>query len=404
MKHLFSHRNRVSHTKRYLAAIVALLLILTVSATALADSGRGTGVPGGQSRQGGSGNRDGENPQSSAKPEKEPKDKTNGNGKSEMAGVNLDKIREAIATVTDEAVQANLTALLETYESALETKQAAIAANETDLADLTSAAGLAKDALDAALEEAGVSVDDLYGTPEEAEDGTGRMQNRPAMDTDEISAAIAALDDTNESKAALTSLLEAYETALSAQTNADLSSLTNEELKALADAVQAAERELLEATKAAGITGGVGRGQFINGNSYGNAAPDTESIAKAIAALDDTDANKATLTALLSAYEAALAAQNGADTSNMTQEEIDALAEATNQAELALEEALQNAGLSEEPVQEQNERQIQVQTESGDGADEQFDLNVLEGDGTTDDSEPANFFSAFLQWLGSLVQ
>ncbi len=36
----------VRHTKRYIAADVALLLTLTVSATALADNGRSAGTPG----------------------------------------------------------------------------------------------------------------------------------------------------------------------------------------------------------------------------------------------------------------------------------------------------------------------------------------------------------------------
>lgn len=240
------------------------------------------------------------------------------------------------------------------------------------------------------------------GVPEEANDGTGRMQNRPAMDTNEIAAAIAALEDSNTQKATLTTLLNAYETALAAQSADGVSSRTNEEQKTLADAVQAAERALLEATKAAGITGGVGRGQFVNG--YGNAPMDTESIAAAIAALDDSDANKATLTNLLAAYEAARTAQTSADTTSLAEDEIAALADATRAAEQALQEALKNAGLAEEPIQEQNQRQIQTQTTQGGGATPSFELNVLEDGETSAGSESTGLFSALLQWLSNLVK
>lgn len=386
--------------KRYLAAIVALLLILSVSTTALAENGKG----GGQSQQGGSSSQP---PQSSPKPNSSGQGresgKSNGPSNTGAPGANTDKIAETIAALDDETVQANLTSLLEAYETALAAKQTALdAKNTNDLAALSSAAGAAKEALDAALEEAGVSTDDLYGVPEEANDGTGRMQNRPSMDADEIATAIAALDDTDTNKATLTSLLNAYETALAAQSLADASSLTNEEQKALADAVQAAEQALLEATKAAGITGGVGRGQFVNG--YGNAPMDTESVAAAIAALDDSNANKATLTNLLAAYEAARTAQTNADTASLTEGEIAALADATRTAEQALQEALKNAGLAEEPILEQNQRQIQTQTAQGGGATPSFELNVLEDGETSTDSESTGLFSAFLQWLSNLVK
>ena len=406
MKHVFQHKSKagrvVRHTKRYIAAIVALLLTLVISATALADNGKSNGGSGGPSKQGGSSS---QQPQNSPKPSPsadDQKDKqNNGVRNNEKPGVNTDKIAEAIAALDDETAQASLTALLETYEAALDAKQAALDAKDTEELDtLASAVGAAKEALDAALEEAGVSTDDLYGVPAEASDGTGRMQNRPAMDTTEIAAEIAALDDTDENKATLTSLLEAYATALAAQNGADFSALTNDEIKVLVDAVQSAEQALLEATKAAGITGGVGRGQFVNG--YGNASLDAESIATKIAALDDTNANKASLTALLEAYETALAAQNGADASSRTEEEIQALADATNKAELALEEALMNAGLAEEPIREQNQQTVQYQPQTT--QDQQFQLDVV-SDGT--DGEDANtetLFSAFLQWLSNLVK
>jgi len=400
----FSHGTKGYRTKRYLVGLLVLILILAISATALADNGRGAGGNNGQPKPGGLSSQP---PQSSPDPnattENRQAQRGNGAQNAEQPGVNTDKIAKAIAALDDETLQVSLTALLETYEDALDAKQAALdAKNTTDLSTLSSAVGTAKDALDAALATAGIDTDSLYGVPEEANDGTGRMQNRPAMDTTEISAAIAVLDDTDANKATLITLLETYETALAAQSSADASAMTNDELKALADAVQNAEQALLEATKAAGITGGVGRGQFVNGN--GRASLDAESIANQIAALDDTDANKASLTALLEAYQTALTAQNGADTSTLTDDELAALADATRQAELALQQALQNAGLADEPIQEQNQRQIQVKTEAGTKGQQTYELNVLGDDASTTDTESSNLFSAFLNWLNNLVK
>ena len=392
-------------TKRYLAAVIALVLALVISTTALADSGKDAGTSGGQPRTG----QPGQQPQGSGSQTNtpsgtgDPQSKTGAGQNGDAAGINLDKIEDAIAALTDETVQADLTSLLEAYETALAAKQTAIDEKNTDdLSSLSTAVSAAKEALDAALEEAGVSTDDLYGVPELANDGTGRMENRPALNTTTIAEAIAALDDTDANKATLTTLLEAYEAALEAQSSADTTALTEDEIAALAEAVQTAEQALLEAAKTAGVSTGAEAGR--DARYGGNPALNTTTIAEAIAALDDTDANKATLTTLLEAYEAALAAQSSADTSALTEDEIAALAEATQTSELALQEALKNAGISEEPIQEQNERQIQTQTEQGASLDEQFELNVL-GDSSTDtDTEPTGILSAFLQWLSNLVK
>jgi len=314
MYHPISHGTRPRRTKRYLVGILVLMMVLAISATALADNGRGAGGSGGQPKLGGS---PGQPPQGTPDPDDttENRQGQRGNGaqNAEQPGVNTDKIAEAIAALDDETLQTSLTALLETYEDALEAKQEALNAKDTtNLSTLSSTVGAAKDALDTALEAAGVSTDDLYGVPEEANDGTGRMQNRPAMDTTEISAAIAALDD--------------------------------------------------------------------------------------------TDANKATFTSLLEAYETAVAAQNGADTSALTEDEIAALSDATQKAELALEEALKNAGLADEPIQEQNQRQNQVKTQASASPAPTFELNVVGGDSASTNTESTNLFSAFLAWLNNLVK
>ncbi len=313
MYHL-SHGTKSRRTKRYLVGILVLVMVLAISATALADNGRGAGGSGGQPKLGGSPSQP---PQGTPDPDDTTEDRQgqrgNGAQNAEQPGVNTDKIAKAIAALDDETLQASLTTLLETYEDALEAKQAALDAKDTtNQSTLFSAVGAAKDALDAALEAAGVSTDDLYGVPEEANDGTGRMQNRPALDTMDISAAIAALDD--------------------------------------------------------------------------------------------TDANKATLTSLLEAYQAALATQNAGDASKLTTEEMAQLSDATQKAELALEEALQNAGLADEPIQEQNQRQNQVKTEASASPAPTFELNVVGGDTSTTNAETTSLFSAFLAWLNNLVK
>jgi tetratricopeptide (TPR) repeat protein len=404
VNHNVTHGTKPRRAKRYLVGILVFILVLAISATALADNGRGAGGNGGQPKLGGSPSQP---PQSSPEPSStgkgQPSQHGNGTQNTEKPGVNTDKIAKAIAALDDEALQASLTALLETYEDALEAKQEALDAKDTtNLSTLASAAGAAKDALDAALEAAGIDTDSLYGVPEAANDGTGRMQNRPTMDSDEIAAAIAALDDLDTNKAALTTLLKTYETALEAQSSADTSSMTNDELKALADAVQSAEQALLEATKTAGITGGVGRGQFVNG--YGQASLDTESIATKIAALGDTDANKAMLTSLLEAYQAALATQNAGDASKLTTQEMAQLGNATQKAELALEQALKNAGLADEPILAQNQRQIQVKTEASPSPAPTYELNVVGDEPASTGTESTNLFSAFLAWLNNLVK
>ena len=248
----------------------------------------------------------------------------------------------------------------------------------------------AKTALDTALEAAGISTDTLYGVPEEAKDGTGKMNNRPALDTDEIEAAISALDDTNADKATLTGLLSTYEAALAAQAAADTTTLTDEEIQALADAVQSAESALLEAARSAGVIGGNGRGQFVSGYAYGKAEMDVDTISAQIAALDDTNENKAKLSELLTAYQSALTAEQNADESTLSEAEIEALQLATDAAADALKEAMENAGLD---TQIQNRAQEQ----------KDFGFQIVSGDGTSEDGN-SGVITSFFDWLKSLFK
>lgn len=333
-------------TKRHIAAVIAIILALAFSTTALAAKGsavirpaNGPDAQSGATGQPPAGNNGNNNGGGNG-------NQTNNRNKAKIGAPNLDKIVKAIAAVTDETLKADLTALLTAYEEAWAAKQDAVAANDTaSLAALTDAITAAKSTLDAALSDAGVSLDKVYGVPVEALDGSAHRNRRPVLDADQILAAIATLPDTNADKATLTSLLNEYQVALAAQNAANFASLTTQEQEQLMYTVRRAEEALLLASREAGLIGGYGRGQFVSGYAFGESELDVTSILASIAALDDTDANKATLTALMEEYSLALAAQAAADKTALSEAEWDALENAADAAELALIEALKLAGI-----------------------------------------------------------
>ncbi|MBA4347392.1 MAG: hypothetical protein C0413_00865 [Clostridiales bacterium] len=357
-------------TKRYLVAVIAVILVLAFSTTALAAKGNGgstlqangTDAQSGATQQpppGNSGNNNGNGNQ------------TNNRNKAKIGAPNLDKIVKAIAALTDETLKADLTALLTAYEDAWAAKQDAVAANETDLlAALTEAITTAKATLDAALSDAGVSLDKVYGVPVEALDGSAHQNRRPVLDADKVLAAIATLPDTNADKATLTGLLNEYQLALAAQTASQFASLSEQARLELAYAVRQAEEALLLASREAGIIGGNGRGQFISGYAFGDAELDVTSILASIAALDDTDENKAKLTALMEAYSLALAAETDADKTALSEAELDALHDATESAEEALIEALELAGIDVPKLQDGSQPRDTAPTYVDDDDDE----------------------------------
>lgn len=257
MKRFFrnNHGRAALRARRALAIVLVLALTLAFGASALADGGKapsGGQTPGGQQRGGSGGQTDMQTPGGA----------NTGNGQQggapggqpDEAGVNVDSVREAIEALEDETAKENLLTLLDAYETALDAKQAAITSKDTtDLSTLSQAAADAKDALEAAMTEAGLSLDDILGTKDAPQDGTGRQNGQPELDTDAIAEAIAALDDTDTNKATLQSLLEAYETALAAEESADTTALTEDELTALSDATDAARQALQEALKSTGM-------------------------------------------------------------------------------------------------------------------------------------------------------
>ena len=193
-------------------------------------------------------------------------------------------------------------------------------------------------------------------------------------------------------------MLATYKAALAAQTAADTSTLTDDEIQALADAVKTAESALLEATRTAGISSGEGRGQFVDGHGNGVQKLNTEAIAALIAALDDTDDNKATLTDLLTAYETALVAETTADTTSLTADEIAALSEATKTAADALKTAMTTAGIAEDQ-QPSGTPQPMNQQQSG----KEYQTSVISQTDNTTQSTNTSIVSSFLKWLSSIL-
>ncbi len=177
-------------------------------------------------------------------------DQDNGNGqekheekvKNTYHGISTDKIALAIESVTDEATKLELTALLEAYMAALENKDAALAAKDGSLSELSQLASEARAALKTSLESAGFTLGSVLGWQEWKDYGNS------ALSVEAIAATIAALDETDANKAALSVLLAAYQEALSA---AEAGTEENEE--ALQQATEAAREALLEALYESGI-------------------------------------------------------------------------------------------------------------------------------------------------------
>ena len=157
------------------------------------------------------------------------------------------------------------------------------------------------------------------------------------VSVEKIALAIDSLTDETQ-KAELTALLDTYMAALDAKDEA-LFSKTGD-LSALSQAASTARAALKSGLESAGFTLGSILG-WQEWKQYPNSEPlDLAAILAAIAALDDTDANKAGLSALLTEYQNALAAQAAAAEENM-----EAAKETTKAAREALLEALYTAGL-----------------------------------------------------------
>jgi len=161
------------------------------------------------------------------------------------------------------------------------------------------------------------------------------------ISVEKIALAIESVTD-EATKQELTALLEAYMTALE---NKDAALINKDgSLSELSQLVSEARAALKNGLEGAGFTLGSVLG-WQEWKDYGNDALDLEAIAAAITALDDTDANKAALSALLAAYQEALTAAEAG-----TEENQETLEQATETARDALLEALYQTGIF--PLQE----------------------------------------------------
>lgn len=215
--------------KRILPAVTAALLLAALSASSLAESDKSnhdSGKPDTSAAQ--HGNADAEK----GGGQERNQEKT----KHTYRGISTEQIALAIESVADEAMRLELTALLEAYMTALENKDAALTNKDGGLSELSQLTSQARTALKDGLEDAGFTLGSVLGWKEWKEYGN------TALDLEAIAAAIAALDDTDENKAALGALLAAYQEAVSAS---EAGAEENED--ALEQAEEAAREALLEA-------------------------------------------------------------------------------------------------------------------------------------------------------------
>ena len=222
-------------SKRVLPAIAAVLLLAALSTSSLAESGKtehGPGKPDANTAQHGNADK------GEGKGQEKQEEKT----KHTYRGISTEKIALAIESVTDEATRLELTALLETYMTALENKDAALASKDGSLSELSQLASQARVALKDGLESAGFSLGSVLGWKEWKEYGN------TALDLEAIAAAIAALDEADANKAALGVLLAAYQDALNTAGTG-----TEENEEALEQAAETAREYLLEALYQTGI-------------------------------------------------------------------------------------------------------------------------------------------------------
>lgn len=226
---------------RILTVVLALVLVFSLSASALA---QGSGDNNGKANQDktNSGKSDEEHGNGSANA-----NKNGATGKRDYNGINVDKIRLAIESVTDETQKAELTALLDDYLAALDAKTTELTdKGGASLSELSQAAADARSALKSALETAGYTLGSILGWQEFKYDYT---YGGATLNLETIAEKIAALDDSDENKAALLALLDEYQTALDAQATAG----EGVDLEALEAAVKDAREALVDALNEAGI-------------------------------------------------------------------------------------------------------------------------------------------------------
>ena len=233
-----SVRIRVWLEKRLVPILVSLVLLFAMAPRALA---AGRGKPIGKPSK----------PESTQTSEPKEK-KTEAPGKptpspeepssKKYTGISVDKIANAIESVTDSEQQSELTKLLDTYKATLDEKSGALLSKTGSMSELSQAASDARKALKDGLKEAGFTLGSVLGWQE------WKQYQNTDSNLQSIVDAIAALEDTDANKALLSELLAAYQNALKAEAAA-----AEENKEALVEATNAAHEALFEALFLAGL-------------------------------------------------------------------------------------------------------------------------------------------------------
>jgi hypothetical protein len=182
--------------------------------------------------------------------------------------------------------------------------------------------------------------------------GSVGEQDYYGISVDKIQLAIDSVTDETE-KAALQALLDEYTSSLDAKTGDVDAQGMSELAQAASDARKALKDGLDESGFTLGSILGWQEWKYTYNYEYNNLQDNLETIAGKIAALDDSDENKAVLEALVTAYQDALAAEAAAG----EDADLEALADAVKDAQTELYQALTAAGVL--PLQEQDMLQLQ---------------------------------------------
>ncbi len=172
----------------------------------------------------------------------------------------------------------------------------------------------------------------------------GKAENRKdSLDIEEIKASIAAVTDAS-TQSSLTALLKAYETALANEESGRAGGADKQTMKALEDAVAAAQGALVTALADAGIDAEESKPNGVGKGPQGPKHFDLATIEASIAKLNNPEL-QASLTALVKAYKTALANEQSGLANGADEATIAAYRKAAEDAKAAVLKALTGAGI-----------------------------------------------------------
>ncbi|MEI6100900.1 MAG: hypothetical protein WCP73_03585 [Eubacteriales bacterium] len=318
--------------RKITAAVVVLLLACTPMVTAFASSpnGHNAAITDQQNGAGNNGQKNGSNGgNNSQNTDKQngqayngnqQKDKTTGNSNSQSDNKNADPsgsskdnaninnemnisaIQAAIAALSDQDSKTTLTALLATYQTALDTLQALDkTADAAALKAARDALQSAKNALLSALSTAGIKPAAIKGNGAENKAG---QNAHGQLNTTALKAAIDGISDETV-QTSLLALYTTYQTALDALKNAQNNNADAAAIKSARDALNTAQTDLLRALYSAGVKIATVLGNDTEKDQNPGKQLDVDAIKTAIAALSD-QATQTSLLGLLTTYQTAL--------------------------------------------------------------------------------------------------